>query len=184
MNERQYGVPHCTTLYLRPRQDPFLHTHHSSQHPAMEAVSQASMPSPVPSPRGFKKVLSNRSRTSIQEPGSDTSSTQGLRKSADSTREHSPKDLSRNSSRDDSSKSGSSGFRKLIPGHAKRKRRRMREAGGLLQPDGDSTDNNINKLTIKTANAPAPISRNHSSTSLPQDDNSSLLTEDESEPAS
>lgn len=149
------------------------------------------MPSPVPSPRGFKKVLSNRSRTSIQEPGSDTSSTRGLRKSADSTREHSPKDLSRNSSRDDSSKSGSSGFRKLIPGHAKRKRRRMREAGGLLQPDGHSTDTNnnnnninINKLSIKTANAPAPISRNHSSTSLPQDDNSSLLTEDESEPAS
>ncbi|KAF7507208.1 hypothetical protein GJ744_010890 [Endocarpon pusillum] len=149
----------------------------------MEAVSQAPMPSPVASPRGFKKVLSNRSRTSIQEPGSDTSSTHGLRKSADSTRDHSPKDLSRNSSRDDSSKSGSSGFRKLIPGHAKRKRRRMREAGGLLQPEGDATDNN-NKLTIKTANAPAPISRNHSSTSLPPDDNSSLLTEDESEPAS
>ena len=179
MNERRYR----TTLHPRPSQDPFLHTCHSSRHPAMEAVSQASMPSPVASPRGFKKVLSNRSRTSIQEPSSDTSSTHGLRKSADSTREHSPKGLSRNSSRDDSSKSGSSGMRKLIPGHAKRKRRRMREAGGLLQPEGDSTDNN-NKLTIKTANAPAPISRNHSSTSLPQDDNSSLLTEDESEPSS
>lgn len=153
----------------------------------MEAVSQASMPSPLASPRGFKKVLSNRSRTSIQEPGSDTSSTHGPRRSADSTREHSPKDLSRNSSRDDSSKSGSSGIRKLIPGHAKRKRRKMREAAGLLQPEGDSTDvnsNNNNKLTIKTTNAPAPASRNHSSTSLLQDDNSSLLTEDESEPSS
>ncbi len=144
----------------------------------MEAVPQVSLSSPSMLPRGIKKVLSNRSRTSIQDPGSETSSAQGLRKSTDSTREHSPNDLSRNSSRDGSSKSSSSGIRKLIPGHAKR-RRKMRDAG-LFQPDSGPRDNN---LTINTTKEPAPIARNHSSTSLLQDDNSSLLTDD-SEPSS
>jgi hypothetical protein len=149
----------------------------------METGPPSSMTSPLISPitHGIKNVLSNRSRTSIQDVASENSSTQGLRRSVDSTRQHSPKDLSRNSSRDDSSKSGSSGIRKLIPGHAKRKRRRMREATGLLQPESESTDSNL-AINI-TTNAPAANVRNHSSTSIVQDDASSLLTDD-SEPSS
>jgi hypothetical protein len=147
----------------------------------MGTDSKTSIPPPLlPPTSGFKKVLSNRSRTSIQDPGSETSSTQDRRKSHDSTREHSPKDLARHSSRDESSKSGSSGVRKFIPGHAKRKRRRMREAAGFLQPGNESTDSNP---AVDRTNAPAPLMRNHSSTSLLQDDNSSLLTDD-SEPSS
>jgi hypothetical protein len=146
----------------------------------MEPAPQGSIPSPITSPRGIKKVLSNRSRTSLQDPASENSSTQGLRKSTDSTRDASPKDLSRHSSRDESSKSGSSGIRKLIPGHAKRKRRRMREAAGLFQPGSESTDSSP---ALNNVNAHPPIARNHSSTSLLQDDTSSLLTDD-SEPSS
>jgi hypothetical protein len=149
----------------------------------MEKSSQGKMSSPLISPRAIQKVLSNRSRTSIQDPGSENSSTRALRKSIDSTRDIIPSNgLSRNSSRDDSSKSGSSGIRKLIPGHAKRKRRRMREAA-----ESDSTDNNPtnNTTTSSSSKAPAPSARTHSSTSLLQDDNSSLLTdEDEVESAS
>ena len=147
----------------------------------MEAETQPTMPSSLVTPRGIKKVLSNRSRTSIPDPGSETSSTQGLRKSTDSTGEHSRKDLSRKPSRNDSSQSGSSGIRKLIPGHAKRKRRRIREAAGLLQPESDSTENNI---AVDTTDAPATVARNHSTMSLLQDDASSLLTDDDSEPPS
>lgn len=148
----------------------------------MEVAPQAKMPSPLILPLGIKKVLTNRSRTSIQDPGSETNSTQGLRQSTDSTREHSPKDLSRTSSRDDGSKPGSAVLRKLIPGHAKRKRRRMREAAGLFQTDSESAENN--NSTINLSNAPAPIERNHSLSSLLQDDRSSLLTDDDSEPSS
>lgn len=155
----------------------------------METVSRTSVSSPLIAPLEIRKVLSNRSRTSIQDAGNnETSSTQDLRKSADSTREYSPKDLSRNSSHDgESSKSGSSGIRKLIPGHAKRKRRRLREAAGLFQAGSESADSNPsfnNNSTTTFPNAPARTGRNHSSTSLIQDDNSSLFTEDESEPSS
>ncbi len=58
----------------------------------------------------------------------------------------------------------------------------MREAAGFLQPDNEleSTDSN---LAVDKTNAPAPTARNLSSTSLLQDDASSLLTDD-SEPSS
>jgi hypothetical protein len=146
----------------------------------MDSAPQGSIPSPLTSSRGIKKILSNRSRTSLADPGSESSSTRGLRTSTDSTRDRSPNNLSRNSSRDDSSKSGSSGIRKLIPGHAKRKRRRMRENAAMLHPESESTDSNP---AINITNAPASLERHHSSTSLLQDDNSSLLTDD-SEPSS
>lgn len=148
----------------------------------MDAVRKGSMQSSLIPSRAIKKVLPNRSRPPIQEGGSETSSTQGLRKSTDSIREHSLKDLSRISSRDDSSKSGSSGIRKLIPGHEKRKRRRMRETAGLLRRESESAESNaaVNNTNI---NAPSSVARNHSSTSLLQDDTSSLLTDD-SEPSS
>lgn len=153
----------------------------------METTSRASISTPLMAPLGIRKVLSNRSRTSIQDAGNETNTALDLRKSADSIREHSPKDLSRKSSRDEeSSKSGSSGVRKLIPGHAKRKRRRQREAAGLFQAGSESADSNpsLNTSSAIPPNAPGRVGTNDSPTSLLQDDNSSLMTEDEPEPSS
>ena len=56
----------------------------------------------------------------------------------------------------------------------------MREAAGFLQAGSESTDSNA---AIDKTTAPAPMARSHSSTSILQDDNSSLLTDD-SEPSS
>jgi hypothetical protein len=88
----------------------------------------------------------------------------------DSTLEKSPSRVSQESSREGSSVSGSSGIRKLISGHAKRKRRRQREeAFDAIGQERNNSDTLI----------PAP-EPNQSSTNLSQD-GSSLLTDD-SEP--
>ncbi len=83
--------------------------------------------------------------------------------------EKSPSRASQDSSRDGSSVSSHSGIKKLIPGHAKRKRRRQRQGAfeGLEKE-------RLNSTTLLPPSAP-----NQSSTSLSQDGDSSLLTDDE-----
>jgi hypothetical protein len=94
----------------------------------MESPTTAS---PVTSPplEAVKKVFSNASSLSLRGRNNDDGGSLrgGLRGSADSTLEKSPSRVSQDSSREGSSLSGSSGIKKLIPGHAKRKRRRQRE---------------------------------------------------------
>ena len=131
-------------------------------------------PSPVTSPplKALKKVFTNASSISLRSRNNDDvgSPGGGLRGSVDSILEKSPSRVSQESSREGSSVSGSSGIRKLISGHAKRKRRRQRE-----EPfDAIAQERNNSDSLIP---APEP---NQSSTNLSQD-GSSLLTDD-SEP--
>lgn len=121
---------------------------------------------------GIKKVFSSRRRSSdIQDTAGG--STDQFRGSVGSmSLDKSPTRMSTTSSlsRDDgSSKSGSSGMKKLVPGHAKRKRRKLREEelSKLAAEDlarGRPEDNQ----TLP------PPSTNQSSVSL----NSSLVTDD------
>jgi len=131
-------------------------------------------PSPVTSPPliTVKKVFSNASSISLRGRNNDDvgSPGEGLRGSVDSTLEKSPSRVSQESSREGSSVSGSSGIRKLIPGHAKRKRRRQREEAFDAIAQGRNNSDSL---------IPAP-EPNQSSTNLSQD-GSSLLTDD-SEP--
>jgi hypothetical protein len=129
---------------------------------------------PVASPplQAVKKVFTNASSLSLRGRNNDDAGSLrgGLRGSADSTLEKSPSRVSQDSSREGSSLSGSSGIKKLIPGHAKRKRRRQREgAFEAFEKERQNSDNLIP--------GPGP---NQSSTNLSQD-GSSLLTDD-SEP--
>jgi hypothetical protein len=137
----------------------------------MESPTAAS---PVASPplKAVKKVFSNASSLSLHgRNNEDVGSLRGgLRGSADSTLEKSPSRVSQDSSREGSSLSGSSGIRKLIPGHAKRKRRRQREE--VFEAIERERNNNDTLIP-----GPEP---NQSSTNLSQD-GSSLLTDD-SEP--
>ncbi|KAK5064964.1 hypothetical protein LTR84_000799 [Exophiala bonariae] len=84
------------------------------------------MPEPSPQLKGLKKVLSKRRSSDVPSDSSFRDLRQG---SADSfVLEKSPTRYStRSTSQDGSSKSGSSGVRKLLPGHSKRRRRRMHE---------------------------------------------------------
>lgn len=86
------------------------------------------MPEQSPQLQGLKKVLSSRRRSS--DLPSNSSIKDSRQKSLDSlTPERSPTRRSIGSdARDDaSSKSGSSGVRKLLPGHTKRRRRKLHE---------------------------------------------------------
>ena len=126
--------------------------------------SPPALPSPMASPAvkaTIKKVFSNKAGASN---GDDTSSiNSGIKGSADSTLERSPSRHSQESSRDGSSVSGSSGIRKLLPGHEKRKRRRQNKE--------TLREGRLNSETLLSAPLP-----NQSSTSL--GDSSSLLTDD------
>ncbi|OCT54688.1 GRAM domain protein [Cladophialophora carrionii] len=86
------------------------------------------MPEPSPQLKGLKKVLTSRRRSS--EPAIDETIRDLRTESLDSiTIEKSPtRQSARSISQDGSNKSGSSGVRKLLPGHSKRQRRRQREA--------------------------------------------------------
>jgi hypothetical protein len=130
--------------------------------------------SPVASPplQAVKKVFSNASSISLRGRSNEDGSSLrgGLRGSTDSPLEKSPSRVSQDSSREGSSLSGSSGIRKLIPGHAKRKRRQQRDEA--FEAAGKERNN-----TDSLAPAPEP---HQSSTNLSQD-GSSLLTDD-SEP--
>lgn len=142
----------------------------------MATVSTQTSPvmSPIASPplSGIKKVFSSRRHDSDDVVGSPTDHFRGSVTSI--SLEKSPTRHSANSSpsRDDgSSKSGGSGMKKLIPGHAKRKRQRVRDEELKIAAEevarGRPEDNN----TLP------PPSTNQSSISL----NSSLVTDD-SEP--
>lgn len=130
--------------------------------------------SPVTSPplNAVKKVLSNASSLSLRGRNAEDAGSLrgGLRGSTDSALEKSPSRVSQDSSREGSSVSGSSSIKKLIPGHAKRKRRRQREeALEALEKERTNNDNPIP--------GPEPT---QSSTNLSQDGNSPLA--DDSEP--
>ena len=120
--------------------------------------------SPVTSPplKGLKKVVSSASSISLRgQNNEDNGSLRGgLKGSADSTLEKSPSRVSQDSSHEGSSVSGNSGIRKLIPGHAKRRRRHAAEK-----------ERNNSETLLSAAE------RNQSSTNLSQD-GSNLLTDD------
>ena len=144
---------------------------------ATELNQSSPVMSPVASPplSGIKKVFSSRRRSSdVQDaagnppdPFRGSVSSIGLDKS--------PTRNSTNSSpsRDDmSSKSGSSGIKKLVPGHAKRKRRKLREEElSKIAAEDIARGRPEDNQTLP------PPSTNQSSVSL----NSSLVTDD-SEP--
>jgi hypothetical protein len=139
----------------------------------------AQSPSPVPSPSGFKKVFSkgSRSQTSVNEVDSNSSrGRRGTRTSIDSGIEKVKTRNSGESSRgDESSKSGSSGIRKLVPGHRKRRRKRE-EAKDTQAADEELTRGQSTEAspTIVTQN----LGLNASQRTLDNDAGSSLLTED------
>ena len=142
----------------------------------MEATEPQASPVSSPPLRGIKKVFSKQSQASTLDPNSDVSSLRGgLRSSADSQVEKSPSRQSQGSSRDGSSKSGSSGIRKLLPGHARRQRRRKRAAEMADGAEGVERGR-LHSDTPATSSMP-----NQSLTSLSHDGDSSLLTDD-SEP--
>ena len=131
-----------------------------------------------PTFQGIKAVLSNRRQSSevhsdIAIPDTD------LRASVTSLPiDKSPSRVSTRSSpsRDDaSSKSGSSGVKKLIPGHSKRKRRREREE--VLKAAAEDLD----RGRSLTATQDSRTDLNRSTSSLGRDGANSLLTDD-SEP--
>ena len=138
----------------------------STRHPTMETVATQASPDPSSQLKGLKKVFSNRSTTSINgdRNGGEVGNSRGaLRASTESVLDKSPTRHNQDSS---SSISGGSGIRKLIPGRAKRKRRR-----------------NVNAATTEDAErargtlAPT-FSANRSTGSLSQDGENSLLTDD------
>jgi hypothetical protein len=134
----------------------------------------AHSPSPAPSQSGIKKVFSKatRSRTSVNEVDHNSSgSHRGPRTSIDLGREKLKARNSGESSRgDESSRSGSSGMRKLVPGHKRRRRKRDGQADEEA-PRGRSTETSP---TIVTQN----LELNASQSTFDNDDGRSLLTED------
>lgn len=132
------------------------------------------MPELSPQLKGLKKVLSSRRRSS-ELSGDET--VRGLRTdSIDSVSiEKSPTRQSvRSLSQDGSSKSGSSGMRKLVPGHSKRQRRRLREKE--LKLAADQLSRGRTGSILSTTTPPEPSSRRPSS--LAAEGDTSLLTDD------
>ncbi|KAL2426639.1 putative membrane protein C20F10.07 [Exophiala dermatitidis] len=132
------------------------------------------MPEPSPQLKGIKKVLSNRRRSADLQ-GDETIS--GLRtNSIDSLSiDKSPtRQSTRSVSQDGSSKSGSSGMRKLLPGHSKRKRRKLREEE--LKVVADQLARGRAGSELSTTTPPDALSRQ--SSSLAPDGDTSLLTDD------
>ena len=140
---------------------------------ATAATQSSPAMSPIASPplSGIKKVFSSRRRSSdVQDVVG--SPIEQLRSSVGSIGlDKSPTRNSTNSSpsRDDeSSKSGSSGMKKLLPGHAKRKRRRIRDE------ELRNVAEDVARGRPEDNNTLPPPSTNQSSISL----NSSLVTDD------
>lgn len=137
----------------------------------------AQSPSPASSQSGIKKVFSKatRSRTSLSEVNSRNH--KSPRNSIDAGREKLKARNSGESSRgDESSRSGSSGMRKLVPGHKRRRRKReeVRERERQADeeaPRGRSTETTS---TIVTQN----LELNASQSTFDNEDDGSLLTED------
>ncbi|KIV91575.1 hypothetical protein PV10_06098 [Exophiala mesophila] len=134
------------------------------------------MPEQSPQLSGLKKVLSSRRRSS--DLPSNSSLKDSRQKSLDSlTLERSPTRRSIGSDgRDDaSSKSGSSGVRKLLPGHTKRRRRKLheKELKAVVQDLDRQTHTSPNTLL-----EPVPPALSRRTSSLGPDGDSSLLTDD------
>ncbi|OQV05273.1 GRAM domain-containing protein [Cladophialophora immunda] len=132
------------------------------------------MPEPSPQLKGLKKVLSNRRRSSelvgdeiIKDLRTDSLDSTTLDKSP--TRQS-----ARSISQDGSSKSGSSGVRKLLPGHSKRQRRKQRELELKAAVEDLARGRTGTGLSVKSL--PAPLSRRGSSQG--GDGDTSLLTDD------
>ncbi|KIW98443.1 uncharacterized protein Z519_00104 [Cladophialophora bantiana CBS 173.52] len=132
------------------------------------------MPEPSPQLKGLKKVLSNRRRSS--ELVGDEIIKDLRTESIDSvTLDKSPTRQSvRSISQDGSSKSGSSGVRKLLPGHSKRQRRKLRELE--LKAAVEDLTRGRTGTGLSVASVPAPLSRRGSSQG--GDGDTSLLTDD------
>ncbi|KIX10184.1 uncharacterized protein Z518_01265 [Rhinocladiella mackenziei CBS 650.93] len=131
------------------------------------------MPEPSPQVKGLKKVLSNRRPSDL--PGDET--IRDLRtNSLDSVAlEKSPTRYSaRSISQDGSSKSGSSGMRKLLPGHSKRKRRKLRQEE--LKAATEEFARGRMGTSLSVNNPPAALSTRTSS--IAGDGETSLLTDD------
>ncbi|KAI1626757.1 hypothetical protein EDD37DRAFT_228660 [Exophiala viscosa] len=131
------------------------------------------MPEPTPQLKGLKKVLSNRRRSA------DIPSDENIRdlrtNSIDSlTIEKSP--TRRSISQDGSSKSGSSGMRKLLPGHSKRKRRKLHEEEVKAVTQELARGRTGTGLNPETPSNP---SSRRSSNLVPAEGDTSLLTDDE-----
>lgn len=131
--------------------------------------SPAMPPSPV---LGLKKVLSNRSRSIEMLADSSTdalrsNSIESLGVDKSPTRQSTRSSISR----DGSTKSGSSGMRKLLPGHSKRKRKQIRDEE--LKAAEEEMDRG---RSLTNATLPPPLSR-QDSTQTDETENS-LLTDD------
>lgn len=145
----------------------------------MATLSTQSSPvmAPIAAPplSGIKKVFSSRRRSSdVQDAvGSPTDHFRGSVGSIGQDKSPTRKSTTSSLSRDDaSSKSGSSGMKKLVPGHAKRKRRKVREEELSKMAAED-----VARGRPEDNQTMPPPSTNQSSVSL----NSSLVTDD-SEP--
>ncbi|EXJ75597.1 uncharacterized protein A1O5_00104 [Cladophialophora psammophila CBS 110553] len=132
------------------------------------------MSEPSPQLKGLKKVLSNRRRSS--ELVGDEIIKDLRTESIDSvTLDKSPtRQSARSISQDGSSKSGSSGVRKLLPGHSKRQRRKLRELE--LKAAVEDLARGRTGTGLSVASVPAPLSRRGSSQG--GDGDTSLLTDD------
>lgn len=132
------------------------------------------MPEPSPQLKGLKKVLSKRRSSDLPSDSSFKDLRQG---SADSVAlEKSPTRYStRSISQDGSSKSGSSGVRKLLPGHSKRRRRKLHEEEVKIATEELGRGRTGGDLTAPPV--PGDLSRKTSSLGPPETDNG-LLTDD------
>lgn len=147
----------------------------------MAAVSAQASPHVVPtmpesSPpfKGLKKVLTSKRQS---EPFGDETIQDLRTESVDSiTLDKSPtRQSARSISQDGSSKSGGSGVRKLLPGHSKRQRRKLREQELKAAVEDLARGRTGTGLSVMTS-PPAQLSRRASSNG--GDGDANLLTDD------
>lgn len=169
------GLSDCRTASLVPIR---------SMDTAPQALARPSTSS-SPTRNPLKKLLAQRSRTSLNTSSNENvaAQDQGLRRSGDSSRDGLASEASRRSSRDDGHRPSSSAIRKLIPKLTKRKNKKkqltspsLRGAESPTAPAAEGANNTLLPPSKTSTN-------NRSASSLLLDDNSSLLTDD-SEPSS
>ncbi|KAL9111121.1 MAG: hypothetical protein Q9227_004384 [Pyrenula ochraceoflavens] len=139
--------------------------------------------SPVPSPRGLKKVLS-KAKQSANTRKSESGTDLALRSSVSSTADKDSSQHSEESSLVESNKSDGSGIRKFIRGHSKKSKRFRRESELQRRAEEDEAQRGRKALGPNGQNTLGVASNSHlnqSSSSLNNDAASSLLTDD-SEP--
>ncbi|EXJ80531.1 hypothetical protein A1O1_08677 [Capronia coronata CBS 617.96] len=125
--------------------------------------------------RGLKKVLSNR-RPSSDVPGDETFQSLRTDSIGSLSIEKSPtRQSARSVSQDGSSKSGGSSMRKLLPGHSKRKRRKLREEE--LKAAVDQLERGRADSVLSVATTP-PDALSRRASSLAPEGDTTLLTDD------